>query len=66
MTNPDTKEEFVCEILDMSDNRIDKIKLPGDVCVYCDELKWGTTYDAEFLDNCCVPHETPQTNTQKE
>lgn len=55
MTNPQTNEQFVGEVLALNDKRINKFKTATDVCLYFDELKWGTTYDAEFLDDCCTP-----------
>lgn len=54
----DTGEKYVGEVLDLDDDRIRKIKCSNDVCMFFKSIEWGTTYDAEFLDDCCVPLET--------
>lgn len=53
----DTGQKFDGVVLHMDDDRIKKIKCDEDVCMYFPEIQWGTTYDAEFLDQCCVPWE---------
>jgi hypothetical protein len=56
MTNPQTQEQFVGEVLALNDKRINKFKTLSDVCLYFDAVQWGTTYDPEFLDDCCQPY----------
>lgn len=53
----DTGEQFIGEVIHMEDTRINKIKCSEDVCMYFPKIEWGTTYDDEFLDKCCVPYD---------
>lgn len=60
-TNPDTKEKFHGEIINLEDPRIrtdvepnvlNKLVLPDDICILW-ETGQSSTYDPEFLDELC-------------
>lgn len=46
---------FSCEIVAPDDPRMNKMVLPGDICVYYTDLGWGTTYDKDVLDSILEP-----------
>lgn len=59
MTNP-IGDQFIGEVINFNDDRIRKFKSVTDVCMWFEEIKFGSTYDSTFLDACCVPFKTPE------